>query len=51
MAVDRRCLCSKWVSMELLEVMKVLQNYDVRCGAKIYGAALSSDGSQDAGEW
>ena len=28
-AVDRRCWCSKLVCLEFLEVVKVLQNYDV----------------------
>lgn len=28
-AADRRCLFSKWDCLEFLEVVKVLQNYDV----------------------
>lgn len=28
-AVDRRCWCGEWLCLESLEVVNVLQNYDV----------------------
>ena len=33
-AVDRRCLFSKWDCLEFLEVVNVLQKYDVLCEAR-----------------